>query len=124
MAIEAYSRGFEVLGIEKNPACFKIAKENFKKVLDEGAELPLVAGDTLKILPKIEGVFDVIYLDPPWEADYGKILSIATAKLKNGGTIICESDKGDFKELAAERGLRVLKEKKYGRAILTVLTTL
>lgn len=114
MALEAFSRGFDVLAIEKDHANAHIIKENFKKV---SAEIPVIVGDALKF--KVKESFDVIYLDPPWGFDYEVIIRTAREKLNSlnrSGVIVCEHE-GEIPTC----GLEILREKKYGRSRLTLL---
>lgn len=121
MALEAYSRGFEVVGIEKNKIIAKIAKENFEKLKLKSS---IIIGDALKAINKVDENFDVMYLDPPWDMDYGEIIQLSAYKLNKGGVIICESDKTrkiDFVEILPA-GFKILKEKTYGRTSLTIIS--
>ena len=64
MGLEAISRGFDnVVAIEKHPKSANIIKSNFKKFPKSPK---LYIGDSLKIIPKLEQKFDVIYIDPPY----------------------------------------------------------
>ena len=112
MALEAFSRGFEVNAIEKNRDIARTIKENFKKVCDKNLkEAPVIIADALNF--KTDKRFDVVYVDPPWDKDYTEIMSVVT---KLGRVIIFEHDK----ELP-KHNLKILKEKKYGRTRLTIL---
>ncbi len=108
MALEAFSRGFEVVAIEKNRENAHVIKENFKKI---GAEMPVIIADAIKF--KTDKHFNVVYLDPPWDADYSGIIRTVSAI---GDVIICEHDKS-----LPVHSLEILKEKKYGRTQLTFL---
>ena len=119
MGLEALSRGFEgVFSLEKNPKVAKILKENYANIK---LTPNLIVGDSLKILPKINEKFDVIYLDPPYfsgiyEGSLGKIKEHAL--LKEGGIVILEH----VKEVSwADFGYELIKQKKYSDKLITFL---
>lgn len=119
MSLEAISRGFKpVVAIEKNPRAFKIIKENYKTL---ALRPNLYTGDALRVLPKLNQKFDVIYVDPPYDTDlYEKVLNTIKEKnlLTENGHIILESDyRKDFEQLPFE----IIKQKVYGKHKLTVL---
>lgn len=113
MAIEAHSRGFEALGIEKNPKIARIAKENAARC---GGEVKIIVADAMRAIKNLES-FDVIYLDPPWEMNYEPIIKAATEHLTPDGVIICEHDKNSA--ITTPEGFS-LTQKKYGRARLAI----
>ncbi|MBQ9140043.1 MAG: RsmD family RNA methyltransferase, partial [Ruminococcus sp.] len=64
--------------------------------------------------------FDIIFLDPPYR--YGhihKLLPFAAAKLRDGGCIICEFEKGS-EELTAPEGMTLKKVYTYGKINVAV----
>ena len=111
MALEAVSRGFDcVVGIEKNPKAVQIIKNNFKKF---NPAPKLVVGDSIKIAPTMNEIFDVIYIDPPY---YSGIYeqSLSAIKAVSSGIIILEHKTDvDFS------GFEIIKQKKYGDKIIT-----
>lgn len=103
MGLEALSRGFSHAAfIEKNPKAAKILKANVGEV---------IVGDSLKIAPKL-GYFDVVYIDPP----YGQGIYEASLKAANSGIFILE-----HVENVDLTGFTVLKQKKYGDKLITVI---
>lgn len=67
MGLEALSRGFkEVIAFELNKDAYKIIRQNYVLL---GEKVDLKKGDSLKLIPKIDKNFDVIYIDPPYESD-------------------------------------------------------
>jgi len=109
IALEAYSRGFEVVAIEKDHTNVRIIKENFAKL--GGGKV--ICADMMKF--KTDEKFDVVYLDPPWDIDYEDAIEKAKTL---GDLIVCEHE-NDIPDC----GLKIIKEKKYGRARLTVLSS-
>ena len=114
MGLEAISRGFSyAAAIEKNPKAFQIIKNNFKN-FDNYPKLFL--GDSLKLVPKMNEKFDVIYIDPPYFSGiYEESLKAVQSICAN--IIILEhvTDVGflDFK---------LVKQKKYGDKFISFLS--
>ena len=111
MACEALQRGAAaVVAIERDPRVAALARQNLEAVAAgisgrEIAQRPVVAvhrGDALRWLvggPQARQLdrFDLIYLDPPWQADLHGRLTEAVARggwLARGGVLIweCPSD--------------------------------
>lgn len=120
MGLEALSRGFEnVMVLEKNPKVANILKENYSKIKTEPN---LILGDSLKILPKIKGKFDVIYIDPPYfsgiyEESLKKIKE--NSLLNSSGIVILEHVIDINWE---EFGFKLIKQKKYSDKFVTYLS--
>lgn len=110
MGLEALSRGFSRVKVfEKNPKAAEIIKKNYAQL---GLKADLQLGDSTRLIQKLEDVFDVIYIDPPYESGlYENILS----KVK-GGIIIVEGVRDiDFE------GFELIKTKKYGGKLISYL---
>ena len=105
MSLEAVSRGFDsAFAIEKNPKAAGIIKNNFKKF---GNSLELIVGDSLKVAPKLEKNFDVIYIDPPY---FSGIYEQSLEAIKNLNAKIINLENVtdvDFKNY------EIIKQKKY-----------
>lgn len=111
MGLEALSRGFkETKVFEKNPKAAEIIKKNYKLL---GIKPDLQIGDSEKLIQKLDKIFDVVYIDPPYMSDlYERILS----KIK-GEIIVVECDRPiEF------QGFQVLKSKNYGGKIINYLS--
>ena len=116
MALEAVSRGFNsAVAIEKHSKVIPIIKNNYKKYVEQGIELKLITGDSLKTVKKFGKKFDVIYIDPPY---YSGIYEQSLEAIKNiaNNIIILEHvtnvDFGNY---------NILKQKKYGDKFITFL---
>ena len=121
MGFEAVSRGFKSAAfIEKDKKTFYQIKSNAQKL---GIEADFFAGDTLKILKKIDSNFDVIYVDPPYQSGlYDEVLATikSRALLKTNGILILEHPK----DLAINTdGFHTIKEKIYADKKLTYLAS-
>ncbi len=113
MGLEALSRGFaKAVAIEKHPKAAQIIKNNYKKFSPAPV---LLIGDSLKITPKLQEKFDVIYIDPPY---YSGIYEQSLEAIKDiaGGIIILEHvnevELSDYK---------LIKQKKYSDKFITFL---
>lgn len=91
LGFEAHSRGArEVTMIERHPKVFAALRENAEKL--QATRLSLVQDDALAWLRRAHGVYDVIFLDPPFQADLlDKLLPLLPAKLSAEGCAYVES---------------------------------
>jgi len=120
MGLEALSRGFNyVLALEKSPKTAKFLKDNYKTL---GIEPNLILGDSLKLLPKINEKFNVIYVDPPYLSGiYEDCLKKIQENnlLKKDGIIILEHivdiNYSNF-------GFNLIKQKNYSKKLVTFLS--
>ena len=110
MGLEALSRGFsEVKVFEINKKSAEIIKKNYKSL---GLIPDLTIGDSIKLLKNSNIIYDVVYIDPPYQSDlYKEILPIV-----KGNIIVLESaNEIDF------NGYEVLKMKTYGGNTVTFI---
>lgn len=110
MGLEALSRGFSRVKVfEKNPKVAQILKKNYQTV---GLKPDLTIGDSTKLVTKLDKIFDVVYIDPPYMSGiYEDILS----KVKGNIIIVEHSETIEFD------GYEVLKQKNYGGKIVSFL---
>jgi tRNA (guanine37-N1)-methyltransferase len=82
--IAKISRAKEVYSVELSRECNKYAKENVRlnKLVDR---VKIVQGDVRKVVPKIEGKFDRIFMTRPQLKD--SFLDVAFKKIKKSGII-------------------------------------
>lgn len=120
MGLEALSRGFEsVLSLEKNPKVARILKENYTNIK---LNPNIILGDSLKLLPKLNDKFDVIYLDPPYLSGiYEEILKKIkeNSLLKDDAIVVMEHVTNVGWEAL---GFELIKQKKYSGKLVTFLT--
>ena len=115
MRLEALSRGFSHLtACEKNNKVAGILKSNYKK-FSAARDIKLFTGDSLKLAAKMDGTFDVIYIDPPY---FSGVYEESLNAVKHlGGIVILEHVVDvDFS------GWEILKQKKYSDKYITFLT--
>lgn len=114
MGLEALSRGFSnVCAIEKNPKAAKIIKANFQKC---NPKPELIIGDSLKITPKLEKKFDVIYIDPPYFSGIYENSLEAIKNISSNIVILEHVTDVDFSNF------ELIKQKKYGDKLITFLS--
>ena len=103
MGLEALSRGFEgVTVFEKNRKAAEIIRKNYNQL---GLKPDLKIGDSSKLITRLDKVYDVVYIDPPYMSNlYESILKNVT-----GGIIVEEG----IQDIGYE-GLELIKTKNYG----------
>lgn len=91
LGFEAASRGAEqVLMVENNRAAFQHLQANAKKL--GLSNVALRCEDGLKFARQENGLFDVVFLDPPFKSDYlPRLLPMLEHSLEQGGMIYLES---------------------------------
>lgn len=115
MGLEALSRGFSrVVMIEKNKKVFGIIKSNLKK-FENGNDIKVLLGDSIKMCSKFSKKFDIVYIDPPYFSGVYES-SLEVAKSVCSGIIILEH----VVDVNFD-GFNVLKQKKYGNKFITFL---
>ncbi len=112
MALEALSRGFtNVTAIEKHPKAAAVIRLNFSKF----SPAPnLITGDSLKILPKLNRNFDIIYIDPPY---FSGVYETALDAVKNFADIVILEHVIDVEI----NNFELIKQKKYGDKYISFL---
>jgi caffeoyl-CoA O-methyltransferase len=107
-----------VTTLEVNPDTAAIAKRN----IDEsgyGDRIELIVGDALQTLDRLEGPFDLIYIDA-WKNDYPAYYDRVLPKLAERGVIVCDNMLQSGRAFDAEadddstRGVRALAQQVRG----------
>jgi caffeoyl-CoA O-methyltransferase len=89
LAAGARYLGGRVLSLEADPAKCEAWRKNIEEAgLSDWAEL--IEGDAFETLPRIEDVFDVVFLDAEKE-DYERLFAIARTKLEPGAVVIADN---------------------------------
>ncbi|MFA6014173.1 MAG: 16S rRNA (guanine(966)-N(2))-methyltransferase RsmD [Gallionellaceae bacterium] len=91
LGFEAASRGAqEVVMVERNRSVYRTLQDNLKKL--GFLNVALHSADGLEFVSRQNGLFDVIFLDPPFDSDYlSKLLPLLINKLDNSGCVYVES---------------------------------
>ncbi len=118
LIIEAYSRGAKSLkAIEKDPEAFRVMHQNFAYL---NVPVTTIQGDALAHLRPFQERFDVIFLDPPYDADVLEpMLKLIEQQrlLKDDGCIIVLHER----PFTPPQTFVIVKEKRYGRTRTTTL---
>lgn len=117
VGIEALSRGANnVVFTDSSKDSIKIIKENLALV-KEDAEVYLT--DAISYLNRTTDKFDIVFIDPPYKSEWGKMALNAIVKrdlLTENGIAIFESETPFNGEID---GLNFYDERKYGRVYLS-----
>ena len=81
--------GGKLITIEIDHDKAEEAKENVRKAGMEDV-IEVIEGDAFKVIPKLEGTFDFVFLDA-WKEDYKKFYDIFCPKVKKGGIIVAHN---------------------------------
>jgi predicted O-methyltransferase YrrM len=91
--------GGRVLSVENDPRKVEAWRRNITDAgLDEWAEL--VEGDAFETLPRIDDVFDVVFLDAE-KVDYEALFDLARTKLEVGALVVADNVLSDVETLGA-----------------------
>lgn len=118
IGIEALSRGArEAVFVENNPRAMRCIKENLKFTRLESKAATMTA-DVMNALYRLEGekVFDIIFMDPPYDRGFEKIVLEYLAEsdlVYDDTTIIVEASRETDFSYTEELGFSVIREKVY-----------
>jgi 16S rRNA (guanine966-N2)-methyltransferase len=117
LGIEVISRGAaQVTFVDSSPAARKALRENLATL---GIEAVTLKTDALKWLRSAANVYDLVFLDPPYDLAerLGPELSVALpAVLAPGATVVAESDRRQPLEIA----LPLKDERRYGDTLIRI----
>ena len=121
ISLEFISRGAnDVVVCDNNRDSINLIKRNFQKCK---ITPNLLEGDYLESLNKIcNKKFDIIFIDPPFESDFGQISIDYISKnkiLSENGIVIYEH--GASKQFDIPQELKIADERKYGTVKVTYL---
>lgn len=89
LGLGARESGGRVVAIEYDPVRAKEALENVRKAgLDDVVRI--VHGDGFKEIPKLQGPFDLVFLDA-WKPDYKKFFDLVFPRLSVGGLFVAHN---------------------------------
>jgi 16S rRNA (guanine(966)-N(2))-methyltransferase RsmD len=91
LGFEAASRGARrVVMVERDPAAWRALGDNVAKLAAQSVELR--RADALEFLRADDGSYDVVFLDPPFRADYlAQVLPLLGARLAPGALVHVEA---------------------------------
>ena len=92
LGIEALSRGAaECVFVDRQPEAVELIRQNLRagKLL---AHAHVLCGDAVAYIRRTTDQFDLAFLDPPYASDLlDKTLPLLAARMRLGGTIVCET---------------------------------
>jgi 16S rRNA (guanine966-N2)-methyltransferase len=111
LGIEALSRGAEsAVFVERDARAAAAIERNLASL---GLEQPVVRQDVLRFLARGQGMFDLVFCDPPYDSASGLAGPLAEhlpALIPEGARIVTESDK----RMPLELPFPLLRERTYG----------
>ena len=111
LGFEAHSRGARgVTMIERHPKVFTALRENAAKL--QATRMTLVQDDALAWLTRTRDVYDVIFLDPPFQSGLlEKLLPLLSTHLSAEGVAYIESGT----PLIAPDGMQLIRDSRAGQ---------
>ena len=89
LGLGARETGGRVVAIEYDPERARQAAANVRKAgLDDVVRV--VHGDAFKEIPKLQGTFDLVFLDA-WKPDYKKFFDLVFPRLNTGGLFVAHN---------------------------------
>lgn len=118
--------GLEALSRDARSCTFVEKDKSAQKVLDEniknsnlGSKAKVYAGDFVNFLNSTEDMFDIAYIDPPYNGGLlNKALALVVPCMSKGGIIVCEHSK-DETPMEESGDFKKIKTYKYGKIYLT-----
>lgn len=125
LGIESLSRGASsAVFVDSHSQAMSIVKENVSraKFEDRASFYQMSASDFLK---KADGVFDIVFLDPPYKGNLyeDSLKKLYENKLINEDSVVILEWDSALERPIIPQYYSVLKERKYGRVMITLLTT-
>lgn len=110
VGFEALSRGAShVTFIDKDRQSLNAIHKN-AAYLNVEDKVTILSGDTTKVLPRL-GLFDIIFLDPPYALPVHPFIALAKEHLVPGGALFVEDRQGSQTE---EEPLILLSTRRFG----------
>jgi len=121
--LECLSRGVaKVCFVDRNPYCIKLIKENLEKLgfPGKGEVLGFSYKRALDYLQKQEKVFDLVFVDPPYNSNYAEevLVSEFLPEIMEAGGVLVMRTFWKYKLLPAYSFLKLVREERYGEAKL------
>jgi predicted O-methyltransferase YrrM len=89
LGLGAREAGGRVVSIEYDPQRAREAAENIRKAALTDV-VQVVHGDAFKEIPKLQGTFDLIFLDA-WKPDYKKFFDLVYPRMSGGGLFVAHN---------------------------------
>lgn len=89
--------GGEVVTVERDRVRARIAERNIEEA-GLKSRVKVVVGDALEEIPRIEGFFDMMFIDAS-KSEYLSYLKLAEGKLRRGAVVVADNVGGGFSRL-------------------------
>lgn len=99
LGLGARESGGKVVAVEYDPRRAQEATANVKKAGLEDV-VRVVHGDAFKEIPKLQGTFDLVFLDA-WKPDYKKFFDLVFPRLTTGGVFVAHNVVNKKNEMTA-----------------------
>lgn len=120
VGLEALSRGAaQVTFVDKSRASLGCLAKNIE-ILGVKEATSVLSMDAVTAVRQIEGTFDLIFADPPYDTGAGEKLLVALDQrplLNEGGSLFIEEHQGVDLDLELEK-LKLVKQRSYGDSML------
>lgn len=122
MGAEALARGAAtVTGLEKSGRAWAVVRDNWRAIARPDQTIAPLRGDAIALLGKLTGPFDLIYFDPPYDAQdlYDRILPLLAQRqlLAPDGELAIEYDPHRWRAIACGP-LEPVRTKDYGNTAI------
>lgn len=122
MGAEALARGVQqVVGIEHDPHACRVINENWRKIATKDQSFKVIKGDVRQSLKQLNSTFDLVYFDPPYQAQLYESVLIQLVQgdlIGVQGAIAAEHHRDQIlPDLMA--GLVLSKRRDYGQTAVT-----
>ncbi|MBI3324626.1 MAG: 16S rRNA (guanine(966)-N(2))-methyltransferase RsmD [Candidatus Omnitrophica bacterium] len=123
LGLEALSRGASFAAfLESHPACVRALRANLSRI--DSARSLLVPGDLFHTLPTLSrrhAPFDVILVDPPYEADLEKkvLNEVTRCGILAPAGLLCVEHASRSEPPKSAGSLRLTKQHRYGGTVLS-----
>ena len=98
LGLGARETGGRVVAIEYDPARARQAEANVRKA-GLGDVVRVVPGDAFAEIPKLQGTFDLVFLDA-WKPDYKRFFDLVYPRLNPGGVFVAHNVVNKKSEMA------------------------
>jgi predicted O-methyltransferase YrrM len=89
MGLGVRQTGGKVITIEYEPIRAREAADNVRRAGLQDV-VQVIAGDAFKEIPKLQGTFDLVFLDA-WKPDYKKFFDLVFPRVNNGGLFLAHN---------------------------------
>lgn len=120
MGIEALSRGAKsCVFVDSAKTCQQVQRQNLSHT-GLARRARVVAGDAASYLKTAAGLFDIVFMDPPYgQGIAAAALPLAAEVTRENGVILCEHERGDDLPEQAGKFVRQ-KQYRYGKTMVSL----